>query len=122
MSDNQLDPEVLALANDYPFCGEIILRELLKDRGFNVERYRLRDSIQRVNNFGVQARKKGRLKRRVYNVKGTNHLWHIDTNHKLIKWCIIIFGASDGCSRLLVSLECINNNKATAVVMYLKRC
>ena len=28
-----------------------MLRELLKDRGFNIERNRLRDSIHRVNNF-----------------------------------------------------------------------
>ena len=103
-SDNQLDLEVLALTNDYPFCGKIMLRELLKDRGFNVETYRLRDSIHRVNDFDVQTRKKGRLKRRVYNVKGANHLWHIHTNHKLIKWYIIKFGAIDGYGRLPVSL------------------
>ena len=113
---NQLDLEVLPLANVHPFCGKIMLRKLLKDRGFNVERYRLRDSIYRVNDFGVQARKKRRLNKRVYNVKGANHLCHIDTNHKLIKWHIIIFGAIDGYSRLPVSLECINNNKATTVL------
>ena len=72
--DNQLDLEVLPLANVHPFCGKIMLRKLLKDPGFNVERYGLRDSIYRVNDFGVQARKKGRLKRRLYNVKGANHL------------------------------------------------
>ena len=60
MSDNQLDPEVLAIANDYPFYGEIVLRELLKDRSFNVEKYRLRGSSHRVNDVGVQARKTGR--------------------------------------------------------------
>ena len=38
VSDNQLDLEVLPLTNDYPFCGEIMLRELVKDRSFNVER------------------------------------------------------------------------------------
>ena len=53
VSDNQLDLEVLALTNDYPFCAEIMLRKLLKDRGFNVERYRLRGSIHRVNDFDV---------------------------------------------------------------------
>ena len=36
VSDNQLDLEVLALTNDYPFCGEIMLRELLKSQDFNV--------------------------------------------------------------------------------------
>ena len=116
VSDNQLDLEVLALTNDYPFCEEITLRELLKDQGFNVEIYRLRDSIHRVNDFGVQARKKGRLKRRVCNVKGANHLWHIDTNHKLMKWYIIIFGAIGGYSSLPISRECISNNKATTVL------
>ena len=116
VSDNQLDLEVLALTNYYPFCEEIILRELLKGGGFEVERYRLRDSIHGVNNFGVQAGEKGRLKRRVYNVKGGNHLWHIDTNHKHIKWYIIIFGAIDGYSRFPVSLDCINNNKETTLL------
>ena len=51
VSDNQRDLEVLALTNHYPFCGEIMLRELLKGRGFNVERYRPRDSIHRINDF-----------------------------------------------------------------------
>ena len=62
VSDNQPDLEALALTNDYPFCGKIMLKELLKGRGFNVERYRLRDSIHRVNGFGAQARKMGGLR------------------------------------------------------------
>ena len=62
------------------------------------------------------GQKKGRFKKRVYNVKGPNNLWHIYTNHKLMKWCIIIFGAIDGYSRLSFSLECINNNKAATVL------
>ena len=28
---------------------------------------------------GINERKKGRLQRRVYNVQGVNHLWHVDT-------------------------------------------
>ena len=88
----------------------------MKGRGFNVERYRLRDSVHRINNFGVKPTKKERVKRRVYNVKGTNQLWHVGTNHKIIKWYIIIFGAIYGVSRFPVSLKCINNNKATSVL------
>ena len=45
VSDNQLALEVLPLTNDYPFGGKIMLRELLKGRGFNVKRYHLRGSI-----------------------------------------------------------------------------
>ena len=51
----------------------------------------------------------------MYNVKGPNHLWHIDTNHKLIRWSFIIIGCVDGFSRLPVVLECRNNNKADTV-------
>ena len=116
ISDDQLDSDVLALTNDYPFCGETVLRELLKGRGIIIQRYQFRDSMHRVSEVGIQSRRKGRFKRRVYNVKGANHLWHIDTNHKLVKWHLIIFGAIDGYSRLPVSLECISNNKAPTVL------
>ena len=115
ISDEQLD-SVLALTNDYPFCGEPILRELLKGRRIIIQRYRFRDSMHRVSEVGIQFRRKGRPKRRVYNVKGANYPWHIDTNHKLVKWYLIIFWAIDGYSRLPVSLECISNNKASTVL------
>ena len=39
-----------------------MLREFPGDRGFNVGRFHLRDSIHRVKDFGVQARKKGGLR------------------------------------------------------------
>ena len=61
VSYNQLDQDVLALSNGYPFSGKIMLREILKGRGFTIWRFRLRDSIHRVNDFGVLARKKGGL-------------------------------------------------------------
>ena len=116
ISDDQLDFHVLALTNDYPFCGETILRELLKGRGIIIPRYRFRDSMHRVSEAGIQSRRKGGLKRRVYNVKEANHLWHIDTNHKLVKWYLIIFGAIDSYSRLPISLKCISNNEASTVL------
>ena len=77
---------------------------------------RIRDSIHRVDQDGVNARKKGRLHPRVYNVKGPNHLWHIDTNHKLVQWYFVILGVIDGFSCLPVTIECQNNNKAETVL------
>ena len=59
---------------------------------------------------------RGRLHRRVYNVAAPNHLWHIDTNHKLIRWQFIICGGIDGFSRFIVFLRCVNNNKADTVL------
>ena len=74
ISDDQLDFDVLALTKDYPFCGETILRELLKGTGIIIQRYRFRDNMHRVSEVGIQSRREGRLKRRVYSVKGANHL------------------------------------------------
>ena len=77
---------------------------------------RLRDSIHRVEGLGVEHRKKGRLHRRVYNVKGPNQLWHVDTNHKLVRWNFIVVGGIDGFSRLPVMLVCTNNNKSETLL------
>jgi hypothetical protein len=74
--------------------------------------------MHRVDEIGVQGRKKGRLKRRVYNVQGPNHLWHVDTNHKLIRWNFIVIGAIDGYSRLSVLLKCENNNQAETLLKH----
>lgn len=43
-------------------------------------------------------------------------LWHIDGNHKLIRWRIVIHGGIDGFSRLPVYLHASNNNKAATVL------
>lgn len=51
----------------------------------------------------------------MYNVKGPNCLWHIDTNHKLVRWHFVICGGVDGFSRLITFLSCTNNNKASTV-------
>ena len=47
---------------------------------------------------------------------GPNHLWHVDTNHKLIRWNFVIVGGIDGFSRLVTFLKCTDNNKSTTVL------
>ena len=83
ITDEQLDTEVLPLTKEFLFNCELMLGHVLKGRGLYVERFRLQDSMHRVEGGGIEARTRRRLKRRTYNVKGPNHLWHIDTNHKL---------------------------------------
>ena len=77
-----------------------------------MQRIRLRDSIHLVDQEGVRERKKGRLKQRVYKVKGPSHLWLADTNHKLVRWNFIIVGGIDGFSRLPLMLKCTDTNSA----------
>jgi transposase len=116
LSDEELDGEMDKITKEFPHCGEVMLKQLLSHRGIKVQRMRLRDSLHKVDGKGVQERKKGRLHRRVYNVQGPNHLWHVDTNHKLIRWKFVIVGGVDGFSRLPVMLRCTNNNKAETLL------
>ena len=116
ISDDDLDEIIGQLTVEFPFCGENMLKQLLREKGIKVQRMRLRDSIHRVDNAGVEIRKRGRLRRRAYNVKGPNHLWHIDTNHKLIRWHVVVIGGIDGFTRLPVMLSCADNNRAETIL------
>ena len=116
ISDGELDRHLVEIAHEFPHCGESMVKGILMQRGIKVQRMRLRDSLHRVDDAGIQERKKGSLHRLVYNVQGPNHLWHIDTNHKLIRWHLIIIGGIDGFSRLPVLLKCSNNNTADTLL------
>ena len=116
ISDDDLDRAVNHICQDFPRCGENMLKQILSGKGIKVQRVRLRDSIHRVDSEGVEGRKRGRLHRRVYNVQCPNALWHVDTNHKLVRWNFVIFGCVDGFSRLCVALKCLNNNKANTLL------
>lgn len=70
----------------------------------------------RVDPCGVQQRMRNILHRREYKVKGPNSLWHIDGNHKLIRWRIVIHGGVDGYSRVPVYLLASDNNRAETVL------
>ena len=114
-NDDELDASVGPLIKDYPFCGENILGQMLRKTGIKVQRWRLRESMHHLDVSGINERKKGRLQRRVYNVQGVNHLWHVDTNHKLIRWRLVIVGGIDGFSRMIMYLNCTDNNKVQTI-------
>ena len=80
--------------------------------GIVLQRSRIRASIHRVDPVNTALRRSVTVRRRVYHVAGTNCLWHIDGNHKLIKWRFVIHGGIDGFSRTIVYLHCSNNNRA----------
>lgn len=116
ISDAELDILLGEIMKGFPLCGETMLLQMLKVKGVHIQRWRLRESIHRIDESGVRERSKGRLHRRVYNVQGPNHLWHIDTNHKLIRWRFVIVGGIDGFSRLVVFLKCTDNNTSETVL------
>ena len=108
ISDSELDEEVEGIKRQYPNAGIkmitgashwcIILVMLLyllvffyylgilRARGYNVQQVRVRDCVRRVDPLGVVLRWAGTIQRRRYHVQGPLSLWHIDGNHKLIRY------------------------------------
>ncbi|KAH3895650.1 hypothetical protein DPMN_019815 [Dreissena polymorpha] len=112
LTDDNLDEHVTEVIKEFPFCGENMIMQLLRQKGINIQRYRLRESIHILNPTGISERKRGQLHRRVYEVAGPNHLWHIDTNYKLVRWRFVVIGGIDGYSRMVTFMSCSDNNKA----------
>ena len=80
-------------------------------------RHRILASIHRVDPDGMAERKSQANRRRVYHVPHPNHVWHIDGNHKLIKWRFVVHGGVDGYCRLVTFLNCCTNNSAETVLL-----
>lgn len=88
--------------------------------GLRVTRRKLRQAIHSVDPLGTMLWWGTPIIRRPYSVKGPNALWHLDSNHKLIRWPLVMHGI-DGCSRLIVYLRCSSDNKCTTVYELFER-
>ena len=102
-----------------PSIGERLLHGFLRSNNVRIPRRRLREAIQRVDPDGLQHRRSllhRRIKRRVYSVPAPHNLWHIDGNHKLIRWSMVIHCGIDGFSRSCVYIRCANNNRSETVL------
>lgn len=102
----------------YPNAGYKMILGHIRSRELRIQRERVLASLRRVDPEGMELRRL-RLRtsrRRRYSVPAPNHLWHIDGNHKLIRWKIVIHGGIDSYSRLVVYLKAATNNKAQTVL------
>lgn len=116
ISDNELDNTIKQIYQDQHKMGEVMLMGHLRSKGIDVQRKRVREAIHRVDPVGVEERKANGIKRRVYEVPHPNFIWHIDGNHKLIRYRLVIHCAIDGYSRLITFLQCSDNNRSQTVV------
>lgn len=87
----------------------------LQATNVHVQRERLRRSLHRVTCVATDSPPLPSIYRRTYSVPGPNYLWHVDGNHKMIRWRLVIHGGIDGFSRLVTYLQCSNNNRADTV-------
>lgn len=115
ISDHDLDQEVSDIKQSFPNAGEVMLHGHLLAQNIHVQRRRLRECIVRLRAPALSG-VTNTIFRRTYYVPGPNHLWHIDGNHKLIKYRIVVHGGIDGFSRLVAYLTCADNNRARTVL------
>ena len=86
ISDAALDGAVQEIQGHHPGVGIRMLTGHLKRQGLTVQRERVRQSLLRTDPSGVLQRWRDSIRRRVYSVPFPQALWHIDGNHKLIRY------------------------------------
>ena len=116
ISEYDLDNLVRNIVVLHPQCGEKSVLSHLRSEGVRVQRQKIRDSLHRVDPEGIMNRLRRALHRGQYTVRSSNSLWHLDGYHKLIRWKLVIHGAINGFSRLIVYLKVSNNNRANTVL------
>ena len=70
----------------FPMCGNQQMQAHLLSRGFRVQQHRVRETQRRVDPEGTLLRRLNGIFRREYSVPAPQSLYHIDGNHKLIRY------------------------------------
>lgn len=116
LPDDELVETVQEIRRLTPNIGQQRLLGALRHRGIWVQRERVRQILRMLDPVGTALRWRAPIYRRRYSVPAPNCLWHIDGNHKLIRYRLVIHCCIDGYSRLLVYVHCANNNRAETVL------
>lgn len=97
ISENGIQEAVASVKARHPNAGEIMMQGHLSAQGIHVQRNRVRKAVHDLDP-SVSARKRPAIRRRVYSVPCPNYIWHIDGNHKMIRWRFVVHHAIDGFS------------------------
>lgn len=116
ITDKQLDWNVRDILRLTPFSGESYVWRALRARGIYVQIWKIREALQRIDLVNCVIRRRYTIQRHLDNVRKPNHLWHMDSNHKLIDQGFVLHGCIDGYSRAIVYLKCFSNNLASIVL------
>ena len=86
ITDEELDLLVSEIKKDFPNSGSRLMQGHLLSRGHRVSQVRVREALHRVDPEGVAIRFSSAVQRRKYAVFSPLSLWHLDGNHKLIRY------------------------------------
>ncbi len=85
LSDHELKLLITEAHESFPNAGYRLIQGWLVKRGFRIQEHRVRIMIREIDPVGVTNRFFRSIHRRSYSVAGSQALWHIDGNHKLIR-------------------------------------
>ena len=88
MSNEELDAEITSILRNFPNTGYKCMTGLLLFRNVRIQQQRIREVMRRVNPKGtlLRALELNIVQRRKYQVRSPLALWHIDGNHKLVRY------------------------------------
>ena len=86
MSEHELERMANEIQSSFPNCGYRMMDGHLRQRGVRITQARIRNCMHKVDPEGVILRWRECIQRRQYRVSGPLALWHIDGNHKLIRY------------------------------------
>ncbi len=89
LSDDELDAKVKEILQEFPNAGYRRVNSQLVVNGLRPSQMQVQESMQRVDSHGVAIRWLRLTPRRQYRVSGPLALWHIDGNHKLIRYTLM---------------------------------
>ncbi|CAL8242155.1 unnamed protein product [Merluccius merluccius] len=123
VTDEEIDNIITAIKGQMPNAGYRMVQGHLVSMGLRIQWWRMMASMHRVDAAGIFSRivALGCVARRSYGVRGPLSLVHIDTNHKLIRYNIVVFGGVDGYSRKIMYLNAATNNKAATAFSFFMR-
>ena len=67
-----------------PLSAETYIRGASRSRDIHPQRWKIRDALQQIDPDNRAVRRRHAIQSRILNVNKLNHLWHIDSNHKLM--------------------------------------
>uniref|UniRef100_A0A3B3I997 Integrase catalytic domain-containing protein n=1 Tax=Oryzias latipes TaxID=8090 RepID=A0A3B3I997_ORYLA len=117
LPDPDLREIISHFIGQFPNSGIKTVSGYLNSIGLRIQRSRIMETLRLVDPVGTFFRglSINIIPRRVYSVPAPMALWHIDGNHKLIRWRIVIHGGIDGYSRKIMYLQAADNNRASTV-------
>ena len=82
-----------------------MLQGHLLRKGIKIQRNKLRSAIHDTDHANTIRRRSDVICCRVYTNPHPNAVWHVDGNHKMIRWRLGIHAGTDGFSQSVVYIK-----------------